>query len=280
MVYRSLLVHLDDDERCGLRTELALALARRFEAHLVGLAPTGLPPLGQFVTLGALDQRLIDLAEAQMCEQARGRLDRFLERCTAAGHASSEALIDVADAADSLVHHGRISDLVIVGQADADAPGYLGAAERVGRVVLQGARPTLVVPCAGRFDRVGERVLVAWDDGREAARALGDALPMLARASEVHVLQIDRTGRGEPARRHDRLTALQRWLAWHGVEARVHLEASDLEAGELLLSRAADLGSDLLVMGAYGHARWTERVLGGATRTILASMTLPVLMSH
>lgn len=280
MVYRSLLVHLDDDERCGLRLELSFGLARRFESHLVGLSATGMPPLAAYAGLGALDAGTIELAETSLREQAQARADRFLERCRQAGLPSCEAVVDPDDAADSLVRHGHCSDLVIVSQVDDDAPGRFAAHDRLGRVVLQGARPTLMVPVAGRFDTVGERVLVAWDDSREAARALADALPVLSRATDVQVLQVGRASDGTAESARVRLEALRRWMAWHGVEARVAVELTEIEIGELLLSRASDMGADLIVMGAYGHSRWTERVFGGTTRTLLARMTVPVLMSH
>lgn len=279
MVYRSLLVHLDDDERCALRVQLSIELARRFGAHLVGLAPTGVSPLTAYAALGAVDGRMLALAEDSLREVADRHVARFGAACAAAGLPSHEAVVDIGESGESLVRHGRCSDLLVIAQPDRDRPGYLSAIERTGRVVLQAARPTLVVPQAGRFDTVGERVLVAWNGGREAARALADALPMLAHAREVQVLQLGRPG--DPALDSAaRLEALRRWLAWHGVEATVRIEHSEIDPADLLLSRAADTGADLIVMGAYGHARWTERVLGGATRSLLAQMTVPLLMSH
>ena len=127
----------------------------------------------------------------------------------------------------------------------------------------------------------GKRVLVAWDSSREAARAVNDSLPLLARADAVHVVSINPRGHkpGELDRLPGADICLQ--LARHGVKAEAqHLVATDIEVGDLLLSRAADMGADLLVMGAYGHSRWREIVLGGATRQILGEMTVPVIMSH
>jgi nucleotide-binding universal stress UspA family protein len=148
------------------------------------------------------------------------------------------------------------------------------------RVTLASGRPILVVPYAGHFATLGQRVLVGWDASREATRAVGDAMPLLAAAEQVTVLAIDpQAGPGG----HGELPGadISLHLARHGVKAVIERTVSaDVPIGDVLLSRAADLGADLLVMGAYGHSRARELLLGGATRTVLGSMTLPVLMSH
>jgi len=139
-------------------------------------------------------------------------------------------------------------------------------------------RPVLIVPRYGTFETVGERVLVAWNGSREATRAVHDALPLLKLASSVTVLSIDPehdTGDRIPG------ADIALHLARHGVAAEgMSTVGLDISVGDLLLSRAADLGADLIVMGAYGHSRVRELVLGGATRHILQHMTVPVLMSH
>ena len=140
-----------------------------------------------------------------------------------------------------------------------------------------------MVPYIGAGERLGTRVMVAWDGGREAARAVGDALPLLARAESVAVLVINpsQDGHGEQPGADIALH-----LARHGITVEAqhleaqHLEAQDLSVGDALLSRLADQDIDLLVMGAYGHSRLRELVLGGVTRKIFQQMTVPVLMSH
>ena len=127
---------------------------------------------------------------------------------------------------------------------------------------------------------VGENVLVAWDGGREAARAIGDALPLLERAKHIDIVAVDDDGESDVG---ERLAGarLGAWLHAHGIAAGVsHEEVRDIAIGEWLLDRVADLGSDLIVMGGYGHARMRELVLGGVTRTVLRSMPVPVLMAH
>ena len=122
--------------------------------------------------------------------------------------------------------------------------------------------------------------MVAWNDSRGSARAVSDALPLLRLAKRVVVISWNEAGAIENKTLGPRLEALHRWLMWQGVSADVSVETTGIGIAEAMLSRAADLGADLIVMGAYGHARWAERVLGGATRGLLTSMTIPVLMSH
>jgi len=277
-MYRSLLVHLDDSDRCVARVEAAMGLARRFEAHLVGLAPAGRMPASlSFAATVAVAEALESLRAT-----ARQRVDDFIAGCHAAGLTSVEGVADAENPVPSLVDHAHCSDLVILGQGEAAESRAV-----VELVVLQCARPVLVLPYAQVPARMagslGERVLVAWNDSSEAARAIADAMPLLRGAREVTVMRCEAPGAALEdlgGAMRVKLEALRHWLGRHGVDAQVRLEASLVDAGNELLSRAADLGADLLVMGAWGRPRWSERMLGGATRTLLASMTLPVLMSH
>lgn len=140
----------------------------------------------------------------------------------------------------------------------------------------------LIVPSIGHYSGVGRRPFVAWNAARESARAVTDALPMLERADAVEVATFERPERSSAAPEAGKSEALARYLGRHGVKAKAasrHV-SGELEVGEMILSRAADSGADVIVMGAYGHSRLRELVLGGATRAVLKSMTAPVLMSH
>lgn len=282
MTYRSLLVHLDDGPRCAARVDLAVALARQFDAHLVGLATAGrLPYLAEAGgALGSPGIEAIAQAMDSLRELALQRAETFRARCADAALRSVETVVDDQDDAASLVYHSHCSDLVLLGQADPARSGHLAARAMVEQVVLANARPTLVVPFAGPVDAQAmlRCALIAWNDSRESARALADALPLLTRVGEVHLMRVDAPNDDAPRPR--RLEAVRQWLAWHGVDAQLHQEVSEIDVGNALLSRAADLGAGLVVMGAYGHSRWSERMLGGASRTLLSSMTVPVLMSH
>jgi nucleotide-binding universal stress UspA family protein len=280
MTYRSLLVHLDQDPQCAARSEAAIRLARSLDCHLVGLAPTGLIDMPAFTQPAASLTEFAALAWDALRDRAHLAAHRFRTECEAAGLKSFEAVIDESEEALSLVRHAHCSDLTLLTQANPTSPGHSWAQAIVEQVVLHSARPTLVLPYAGRFDSIGANVLVAWDDSREAARALSDALPLLLSAKRVQVIGWNEHGAAEDKTLQARLDALHKWLMWHGVAAEVSVETTDIGIAESMLSRAADIGADLIVMGAYGHARLAERVLGGATRGLLASMTVPVLMSH
>ncbi len=280
MTYRTILVHLDQEPLCASRTRTAIHLARDMDCRLIGLAPTGL------VDLPVVPQAAGSLADFAVAawdalrERAALAVEQFRQACRAAGLKSFEAVTDEADAVSSLVYHAHCSDLTVLSQPDPQAPGQRQAQAVLEEVILQSARPTLVIPYAGRFDAIGHTVMVAWDDSREAARAVSDALPLLRRAGQVHVVSWNEAGDPTDERLGERMDALRQWLMWQGVPAEARVESTAIGIADAMLSRAADLGADLMVMGAYGHSRWAERVLGGATRGLLASMTVPVLMSH
>jgi len=168
--------------------------------------------------------------------------------------------------------------VTVLGQADPDDPDALPDLPE--RVILGAGRPVIVVPYAGTFKTMGQRVVVAWNASREATRAVNDALPLLERAASVRVLSINphggRSGHGAVAG-----ADISLHLARHGVRVEAaSVNASDVRVDDMLLSQAADCGADLIVMGAYGHSRLGEFVLGGATRHILRQITMPVFMSH
>ena len=278
MTYRSLLVHLDSAPQAAARVDHAIALAQAMDCHLVGLAPTGLLTLPMAPEAAATLGDFSALAWELLQEQAQQAATRFREACATAGLRSCEALTDTADSAGSLVRHAHCSDLVLLSQPDPGQPGQGAQRAMVEQVLLHSARPSLLLPYTGSPKPLGRHALVAWDDSREATRAISDALPLLRRAERVQVLSWRESEADEPMA--PRLAALRQWLAWQGVAAEVREEYSDIGIAEALLSRAADQDCDLIVMGAYGHTRLAERVLGGATRGLLQAMTVPVLMSH
>jgi len=280
MTYRSLLVLLDHTSSCAARTAHAMRLAKELDCHLVGLAPTDLIDLPAVPSAAASLIECAALVWDALREQAERAADTFRDACHAAAVKSFEAVIDEADKIESLVRHARCSDLTVLTQADPATSNFYAAKDLVESVILHSARPTLVLPYAGRFERVGTRVLVAWNDSREATRAVSDALPMLQRASQVEVASWSEGSTTEDKAVRPQLDALHKWLMWHGVSAQMRAQPIGADIADAMLSHAADTDADLIVMGAYGHSRWAERVLGGATRGLLASMTVPVLMSH
>jgi nucleotide-binding universal stress UspA family protein len=272
MDYRSILVHLDDNDDLA-RIDVAAALAARHGAELAGayLVPTRelTPFTSAMLPDSVVEHRLRDSGEAQKRAEAR-----FRE--AVARHALSNVAwsAPAGAAIDAAILHARYADLVVLAQ-----PRAAFESDLVHAVLMQSGRPALIVPSIGA-PTLGERVLVAWKESRESARALADALPLLAHAKAVRVVSVS-AERDETARETLADKDVVAWLARHGVEAAVrHQVAEDVDAGNLLLSRAADFGADLVVMGAYSRPRLSEVVLGGVTRLMLQSMTVPVLMSH
>jgi nucleotide-binding universal stress UspA family protein len=279
MSYKTIVVHLEPGPRCAARVALAARLAGRYGSRLVGIAPTGVPDVIVAMNSAVPDAiKCVALSAADLRENAEAAAGAFDQQCRVAGVASFQAEVVVDEAVDAVVRRGRCSDLIVVGQTDVGAPVEGIAFDFPQQVLLHAGPPVLVVPYTGTFASLGERVLVAWKDTREAARALRDALPLLRDARHVSLVEIGEV-RSEPAR-DDSLDAASAWLASHAVAFDAHREIELAGVGDQLLSRASDLGVDLIVCGGYGHSRLREWVLGGVTRHLLQHMTVPTLLSH
>ena len=277
MQIRDLAVHVDHREQSRRGLEVAVALAERFGAHLVGIYVDSVPMAPELVAMSTAPVLLETIAEEQE-ERAAAARGRFEQAVQAAGvsnafrHAQGPMF-------EALNVNARYADLLVLTQeGDGESGPVLGGFADY--TVMDCGRPVLVVPFIGAAAPVGGTALVAWSGTREAARAVHDALPLLALAKRVQVVVIqpeDTELSDAPLPGAD----LSEHLARHGldVEAKV-IAGHDVDAGNLLLSHAADTDANLIVMGAYGHSRLREMVLGGMTRHMLAHMTVPVLMSH
>jgi nucleotide-binding universal stress UspA family protein len=277
MTYKTILVHLDSRPRSAERLAFAFGLAAQFEAHLVGLYAPGLPRIPSYA-LAEAGPVLRDLLEKRGAENTRQAEKQFRDVAARHGDVGAEWRVAHSDPAAALRLSARYADLVVAAQPEPqdEAEARLLADE----LALSVGRPLLFVPYAGRFAVSAKRVLIAWDAGREAARAVSDALPILKRAQAVEVAVFD--PEREPVNHGEQPGAdIGLYLARHGVKVSVARQSgAGFEVGAQILSRAADTSADLIVMGAYGHSRVRELVLGGVTRTILGAMTVPVLMSH
>jgi nucleotide-binding universal stress UspA family protein len=275
---RSILLHVDASPRSAVRLQLARELGSQHEATvtaLYGVTPTFLALPFAFAegTPGVLP--MIEEIDADRRRATRAEFDR--QQRTGAT-AMRWADLGNEPVTQGFTAQALVTDLMVLGQRDANDPLAEGVPpDFVESVLIASGKPALIVPYAGAFTSVGRDVLVAWKPTREAARAVAEALPLLQRARNVHVVGWTADNSDGSSGRID----LAGYLRSHGVEAKVQVHsAAPVEVGESLLSLAADVGADLLVMGCYGHSRARELVLGGATRTILRSMTLPVLMAH
>lgn len=281
MTLSTLLVHLDDSPACATRVRLAARLAQAHDAHLVGLAATGsleMPPQAR-AALG--DALWFDFVRGQD-DRVTGLAARFEQEARAAGATRVEPRTARGDVEAALMLHGRYADLLVMGKPDGRAGQGAVDHDAMVHLLREVGRPVLLVPQAGAPAEVGRRVLVAWGATRESMRAVTDAVPLLVAADRVDVLVFNaRHGSGVSGSHGEQVGAdLARWLARHGAQVEVHDEVTDIDVGSALLSRAADFGADLVVMGAYGHSALRERLFGGVTETVLRAMPVPVLMSH
>lgn len=279
MALKDILVHLDASPAAASRLDIATGLAQRHGAHLVGLfvAEITLPPGIVGDPGGGAAMVLIDQMRETALADGAAVEATFRERLRRDGLAGEWRMIE-GMGTEIVPLHARYADLLILGQQDPDGPGTTGM---VLEAALFGAgRPVLAVPYAGRFHAVGRRVLVAWNASRESARALADAMPLIAGAESTTVLAVN-PRRGIGGHGEEPAADIALHLARHGLQVTAEqIVAPEVEDGEALLNAAAERDADLLVMGAYGHSRLREMVMGGVTRTLLRSMTLPVLLSH
>ncbi len=275
--YKSILVHYDAGRTAPVRLETAIQIANTFGAHIACLYARSVQPepsAGYEATqiLREMQQRMA----AEMLAAARRSYDECLRRT---GFERAEWRASESDALGAVSLHARYADLVVIGQQNVEWPsGIERDFER--SLPLAVGRPVLVVPYAFERRPVAHRVLVAWNASREAARAMSDALPLLKRAAHVHVVAFQPAKSGA-AHGEEPGADIALYLTRHGVKVTASSYGdSDVDVGNQLLSRAFDLSADLIVMGAWGHSRVREFILGGVTRTLLESMTVPVLMSH
>ena len=291
MTYKTVLLHIDDGAGRDARVAIAASVAQACGGHLTGVALTGVSRL--------LYQHQPDLdADPNLAlhlnflrERAARALDGFEQQASSLGVASFEQRVIDDEAAGGISLLARYADLVVISQYNAadrspsvmrDFPAY---------VLLHAGRPVLIVPYALQAGQLApaahpaaaQNVLISWNGSKEASRAVSAALPLLQRAKQVHVAVFDAQLHAAEHGDHPGADILE-YLARHGVQARLLLLDGGAtrrgDIGEALLSQAADLSADLLVMGAYGHSRLRETILGGVTRTVLQSMTIPVLMAH
>jgi nucleotide-binding universal stress UspA family protein len=282
MALKNLLLHIDDTKACAKRMDYAIELARLHDAHL-----SAVYCIGEYKLPGWADMPSTLEKEQKEREEkrAKAKLDEFADRAKRAGinYETREARARVSDLPEVISIHGRYADLVILGQVDPNDPPA-GGDRIVEHVVISCGRPVLVVPYVGAPERKGvpsvaQNIMVGWDAGREATRAVNDALPLLEQAKSVDVVSVNPKKVGKHGDEPGADIGLH--LSRHQVKVNVqHLESRDIDPGDTLLSRVSDKGCDLLVIGGYAHSRLRDLVVGGVTETMLEHMTVPVLMSH
>lgn len=278
-MYRRISVHLDHGFDCPRRTRVALALAKRHQAELVGIYASSAPPqyyYGESVLLS----RTLNVIRDLQAQNRSAVQNAFLE---AAAAVDVPASVRAAEGSPSacVALFGRTSDLLIVSQENREDVEAAHEVEFVEQALLTAGRPVLVVPSSGDFPAIGERVLYCWDGSREAARALADAAPLLRMASHLVVLTMDE---GAASRKEASVPFedLATYCIAQGMPAPDHVrrDIKGVGVGSTILNAAADHSADLVVMGAYGHSKLREWAMGGATASILKTMTVPIMFSH
>lgn len=278
MSYKTVLVQVDQSSHAAQRIRIAAAIAIADDAHLVGTATSGVARQAYQDHAFDLTMSLAPGQNEALRAVANGALVKFDEQAASLGVNSYERRMIDDDAGSGLSLQARYADLMVVSQPDPDQPDPGSGADLPEYVMLNCARPVLIVPYAGHFEHVGKNILIAWDGSKEATRAITCALPLLRRAANVCVVVFNAEGAINHGEQPGTDIAL--YLARHKVRVEVVQREADIDLGNALLSLAADLGSDLIVMGGYGHARLRQMLLGGVTRTVLKTMTIPVLMAH
>jgi nucleotide-binding universal stress UspA family protein len=274
---KDIVVNLSVGEKAGPAGDYAISVAAAFDAHLAGIAFL-YDPIMPVSGAGYIPADVIATQERDSQEATRSALDRFTAACRRAGIAAEQLTLSTSFAGVG-EQFGRIArrfDLSIVGQAE---PETSEVEEIVAESALfESGRPLIMVPYIQKAPLKLDRVMVCWDGGRAAARAIADAMPLLRRAGHVDVVIVtDERGKRDQIEGAD----MGAHLARHGLNVEVTRTAlGDIDVADVILSRAADMSTDFIVMGGYGHSRLREFVLGGVTRSILRSMTVPVLMSH
>jgi nucleotide-binding universal stress UspA family protein len=274
---KDIVVNLSLDPGRDVAGNYAISLADAFGAHLAAIA-FSYEPIIPPTLLGSVPASFIDEQRAHSDREAANATATFDAAARRAGVSSQSRTLSasLAGGADMFGRIARHFDLSVVGQAEPDkvAPEELIAEG----ALFSSGRPVLVVPYIQKSGFTLERAMIAWDGGRSAARAVADALPLLAKARAIDVVIVaDHEGKPNELPGAD----IAQHLARHGLDVAVkRIVAGDSDVASTLLSHAADASADFIVMGGYGHSRLREFILGGVTRGILSAMTVPTLMSH
>ena len=258
-------------------SDFAISVADAFEAHVLGLAFVYDPVIPGSV-MGGIPPEFIESQRRESEKKVQQAIARFEQAAKRVGVAYETRTLNasIAGAADRLGHLGRRFDLAIVGQPERERAA---AAEVVDEGVLfDSGRPVIFVPYIQKSGLKLDRVMLCWDGSRAATRAINDAMPFLEKAKQVELVIVS-----SKAGKANELTGadMGQHLARHGLKVEVkRITSPDIDVTSTILSYAADSSADMIVMGGYGHSRLREFILGGVTRGLLETMTVPTLMSH
>jgi nucleotide-binding universal stress UspA family protein len=273
---KDIVVNLSGREPQDFAADYALSLAKTFGAQVTGIAFM-FEPIIPDTMFGGIPPDLIEIQREENSRAAKAAIDYFETAAKAAGVTAGTRTLDATfgGAAALFARLARRFDVAVVGQARRET----GPAEEllIEGTLFEAGRPMIVVPYIQKQGLKLDRVLACWDGGRTSARAIGDAMPLLERAGAVDLVTVTEHGKDDETGS----ASMAEHLSRHGIAVEVRrLSKADIDVHDAILSYAADRGTDFIVMGGYGHSRLREFILGGVTRGILETMTVPVLMSH
>jgi len=275
---KDIVANLSLREARDVAMDFAVSVAVAFNARLAGIAFVYEPIIPMMIDMYGIPPDMIESQRVESERAAEAAVARLDKAGRDAGLATEAHMLDSAasTAPGVFATLARRFDLSIVRQAEPDQAALDGLI--VEAALFDSGRPMLVVPYIQRNGLRLDRILLCWDGSRSAARAAADALPFLRRAMPVEVVTVA----SEPAKSDEMPGAdIAQHLARHGITVELkRIVTAEIDVASTILSHAADSSADFLVMGGYGHSRLREFILGGVTREILASMTVPVLMSH
>ena len=274
---KDIVVNLSVAKEGGPAGDYAISVASALGAHLAGIAFV-YDPIVPVSGTGYIPPEIIDLQQTENEAAAKAAVDRFAEATRRAGLSAEPLTLSasLAGAGDQFARIARRFDLAIVGQGEPDSSA--GDDVLAETTLFESGRPIIMVPYIQKAPLKLDNVMVCWDGSRQAARAIGDAMPLLVKAGRVEIVIIaNERGKQDEIEGAD----MAQHLARHGLKIEVNrIAGGNIDVADVLLSHAADSGADFMVMGGYGHSRLREFVLGGVTRSIFRSMTVAALLSH
>ncbi|HET8700697.1 MAG TPA: universal stress protein [Nitrococcus sp.] len=275
ITYAGIMVPVDLGPEAERRVKLACRLADRFSSRLIGIAAEGMLSPGYLDDGIDLQQNIIEMEERRIADDLEQAEKIFRATADAYSNLEWRATVATMEAPSAFIcRQARACDLIVVSRQGANDPFHGALAPSPGDLMMNTGRPILVVP-PKREHLVGDRIVIAWKDTREARRALWDSLPFLKRADTVFVVAVG------PSDREDSISDVSAYLARHGVASRACARsASERSVAHEIIQVAEDEGADLIVSGAYGHSRAREWIFGGVTRELLNNIPVCCLFSH
>jgi len=276
---KNILLHLDHSSGCQNRLQTAFAMAKNYDALITGLFVVPDYVVPSYVEAQISVDLITDVTEKALA-RARDTLSEYQKMAEAAG-VRMDAHVVEGQVIPILREHSKYSDLLMLGQDQPDDPdnASYGLADAL---LFEGACACMVVPHSGKLALPGNRILLTWNASRESARALREAMPMLKTAETLVVLSSEPDDADVTiARGHPHADELARFLESHGIESvSSGINDLDISASDAILGQAAEMDADMIVMGAYGHARLREIILGGVTRDLLKQSPIPLFLAH